>query len=201
MNWCCFPAAMPGCSRWRPGRRAVLGVAGGGAAAARGVAGGHWRWLMGTCPHLARRLAGARLLLDRPVAVAGIPYGYLHRPGGGWRVPAGGPGGGDSVIVRGRVWRSRCTAGGGGRGVASGDAARRRCIVGAFGGIRVRPMRVAGLAIVCAGSSGDAVLDGAACRHWPGLLRQVAAATRVVRTVSGGSGTASDDGGKQRRII
>jgi flavin-dependent dehydrogenase len=30
--------------------------------------------------HLAARLAGARPLLERPLAVAGLPYGYLHPP-------------------------------------------------------------------------------------------------------------------------
>ena len=30
-------------------------------------------------PHLARRLGGARALLDRPLAVARIPYGFVHR--------------------------------------------------------------------------------------------------------------------------
>jgi flavin-dependent dehydrogenase len=34
--------------------------------------------LMEECPHLADRLAGARPLRERPVAVARLPYGYLH---------------------------------------------------------------------------------------------------------------------------
>ncbi len=33
------------------------------------------------CPHLAARLSGARALLDRPLAIAGLPFGYVH-PGG-----------------------------------------------------------------------------------------------------------------------
>ncbi|WP_181159919.1 NAD(P)/FAD-dependent oxidoreductase [Sandaracinobacter neustonicus] len=40
-------------------------------------------------PHLARRLAGAVPLLDRPLAISGVPYGFLHRPSGGdsiWRL-------------------------------------------------------------------------------------------------------------------
>jgi flavin-dependent dehydrogenase len=36
--------------------------------------------LIAECPHLAERLSGARPLLDRPLAVAGLPYGYLHAP-------------------------------------------------------------------------------------------------------------------------
>jgi flavin-dependent dehydrogenase len=31
------------------------------------------------CPHLAMRLAGAEPLLDRPIAITHIPYGYLRR--------------------------------------------------------------------------------------------------------------------------
>ena len=30
------------------------------------------------CPHLAARLAGAVPLLDRPLAISGVPYGYVH---------------------------------------------------------------------------------------------------------------------------
>jgi menaquinone-9 beta-reductase len=38
--------------------------------------------LMHECQHLADRLAGARPLLDRPPAIAGLPYGYTHTPDG-----------------------------------------------------------------------------------------------------------------------
>jgi flavin-dependent dehydrogenase len=31
------------------------------------------------CPHLARRIAGAEPLLDKPIAITHIPYGYLRR--------------------------------------------------------------------------------------------------------------------------
>jgi flavin-dependent dehydrogenase len=31
------------------------------------------------CPHLAMRLAGAQPLLDRPIAITHIPYGYIRR--------------------------------------------------------------------------------------------------------------------------
>lgn len=40
-------------------------------------------------PLLGERLAGAVPLLDRPLAISGVPYGYLHRPGAGetgWRL-------------------------------------------------------------------------------------------------------------------
>lgn len=37
--------------------------------------------LAGSSPHLARRLAGAVPLLDRPLAISNMPYGFLWRPG------------------------------------------------------------------------------------------------------------------------
>jgi flavin-dependent dehydrogenase len=36
--------------------------------------------LQADCPRLAARLAGARSLLAKPLAIAGIPYGLLYRP-------------------------------------------------------------------------------------------------------------------------
>lgn len=61
--------------------------------------GGQWAPVMAAlcagAPHLAQRLRGARPLLPRPLAVAGIPYGHLQ--------PAGGPAGlfrlGDQACV------------------------------------------------------------------------------------------------------
>ncbi len=39
-------------------------------------------------PHLARRLEGALPLLDRPIAISGVPYGFVHQAAGGgfWRL-------------------------------------------------------------------------------------------------------------------
>lgn len=49
-------------------------------------AGGSWEALLASlaqeCPHLALRLADLVALLDRPLAVAGLPYGYVHAPSG-----------------------------------------------------------------------------------------------------------------------
>ena len=36
--------------------------------------------LVHECPHFAERLTGARPMLDRPLAIAGLPYGYTHAP-------------------------------------------------------------------------------------------------------------------------
>jgi menaquinone-9 beta-reductase len=49
------------------------------------ASGGNWLGLLasiaGATPHLGDVLAGATALLPRPLAVAGIPYGLLHKPG------------------------------------------------------------------------------------------------------------------------
>ena len=46
--------------------------------------GGQWNNLLDAlndeCPHLRERLAGASALLPRPLAVAGLPYGYVYAP-------------------------------------------------------------------------------------------------------------------------
>jgi flavin-dependent dehydrogenase len=46
--------------------------------------GGNWHTLldslMAECPHVAERLGNATPLLERPVTVAGLPYGHLHAP-------------------------------------------------------------------------------------------------------------------------
>jgi flavin-dependent dehydrogenase len=48
------------------------------------TSGGSWSALLASllheCPHLADRLAGAQPLLERPVTIAGMPYGYRHAP-------------------------------------------------------------------------------------------------------------------------
>ncbi len=49
------------------------------------VAGGANRWegflakMQQDCPHLAMRLAGAEPVLDKPIAITHIPYGYIRR--------------------------------------------------------------------------------------------------------------------------
>ncbi len=50
-----------------------------------------WDELLGRmlsgCPHLKKRLAGALPLLEKPLAIAGLPYGYVARESGGpWRI-------------------------------------------------------------------------------------------------------------------
>jgi flavin-dependent dehydrogenase len=52
---------------------------------------GSWEKLLsvmqGACPHLAARLDGAECLLEKPLAIAGLPYGHVARESGGvWRL-------------------------------------------------------------------------------------------------------------------
>jgi flavin-dependent dehydrogenase len=43
--------------------------------------------MLASCPHLARRLDGAQCLLDKPLAIAGQPYGHVaHESRGLWRL-------------------------------------------------------------------------------------------------------------------
>jgi hypothetical protein len=41
-------------------------------------------WLAATSPHLNQRLSGARALLERPLAIARVPYGHLPPDGPDW---------------------------------------------------------------------------------------------------------------------
>jgi flavin-dependent dehydrogenase len=51
--------------------------------------GRHWATLIDSvaqdCPHLADRLSGSQTLLDRPLAIANLPYGYVYRAPRGHR--------------------------------------------------------------------------------------------------------------------
>ena len=75
----CSPAAMPACSAWRQGKRCC-------ASHSAVPDSGDRRHLVRPAgsadrgePPLDRILDGAQPLLPRPLAVAGVPYGFLHR--------------------------------------------------------------------------------------------------------------------------
>jgi flavin-dependent dehydrogenase len=136
-------------------------------------------WLLGACPHLAGRLAGSVSLLERPVAVAGIPYGFVHRGrGDGGLFRLGDQAGvipslaGDGVAIALTSGRLAAEA-----WLAGGDAA-----VGYHRRLRRklhRPVRVAGLAHRLMRAPGMQAWGLAACRQWPGLLSCLASATRI----------------------
>jgi flavin-dependent dehydrogenase len=148
--------------------------------------GGNWDSLIdgltNECPHLRERLGGARALLDRPLAVAGLPYGYLHaadrgdlpglfRLGDQAAVIASLTGDGVALALASgslaaRVWLAgrgdadyhRRVADGLTRQMRLASAIHRLCLAR-----RLQPWIVAG------------------CRLWPGTMRLAAAATRAER--------------------
>ena len=145
------------------------------------AAGGRWDavldGLRGECGHLRARLDGAAPLLDRPLSIAGVPYGFVHRGGedGVFRlgdqaavIPSFS---GDGMAIA--LHSARLAAGVLLAGGDSGEYARRmRSDV-------ARPMRVA-RALYALGrtGAGQAALM-AACAMWPGVIRAAALGTRV----------------------
>ena len=149
------------------------------------ASGGCWEALLASLlqesPHLADRLAGARPQLERPLAVAGLPYGYLHTPprdaapglfrlGDQASVIASLTGDGValalvSASLATRTWLDR--------GNAAAEYHRRLTL-----GL-ARQMRLATLVhrFCCAASAQPWVVQ--ACRAWPGVMRLCAAWTRV----------------------
>jgi menaquinone-9 beta-reductase len=131
-------------------------------------------------PLLARRLAGATACLAQPLAIAGTPYGHLHRP-----AHAEPPGlfrlgdqacvvpslVGDGVAIAlhsarraAAVWLSRGSAADYHAGLA-----RRAAL----------PLRFAALVHAACCSAGTQALVAAACRAWPPALGMAAALSRV----------------------
>jgi flavin-dependent dehydrogenase len=148
-------------------------------------AGGGWDSLLDhlreTAPHLARRLTGASALRKRPVAIAAIPYGFVHRP--------------SSPPPAGRVFRLGDQVGvipslaGDGIAIAlhTGQLAALAVLDGADPAAYHR--RAAsdlsgqiGRAMLAHGLARRAVVQPAlvaACRTCPSLMRMMAARTRV----------------------
>jgi len=137
--------------------------------------------LFDECPHLARRLDGARALLPRPLAIARVPYGFLHRP-----APADGEGlfrlGDQAAVIPSFSGDGMAIAMHSGRlaaevylehgAAASLFHARLRRDLG-------RPLRLAtALDAVGRLAPGRRALMGA-CRLWPGAMRLAASGTRV----------------------
>jgi flavin-dependent dehydrogenase len=186
-------AALTGCVELLlfPGGYAGLQLVEGGAAVlcvlverARFAAAGTWGGLLATltasCPHLAMRLDGAAPLRQRPVSVANIPYGHLHRhdpqaPPGLFRI------GDQACVIPSLTGDGIAIALQSGRFAAEswlegGTAAdHHRSLAGTLG----RQMRLAGaLHRICLNKStqGPAV---AVTRSFPGLLRLAASWTRL----------------------
>ena len=133
-----------------------------------------------TCRHLGDRLAGAREAFDRPLTIAGVPYGYRYRPQAGdppqrFRV-------GDQCAVI-------ASFAGDGMAIAmqSGRAAAEAILAGEDARAyharqRAHFRRQIGLALALYRLGEPAALQPwlvAAAQRWPGLAARLAAWTRV----------------------
>jgi flavin-dependent dehydrogenase len=147
--------------------------------------GGRWDSLLDAlteeCPHLRTRLAGARGLLDQPLAVAGLPYGYVYTTSR--RDPPGLLRLGDQAVVIASL-----TGDGVALALASGSLAARTWLAGGSGAQyhdrlaarRSRQMRVASaIHRVCLTPALQPWV-AATCGLWPGAIRLAASATRTL---------------------
>ena len=144
--------------------------------------GGSWHRLLpallAESPHLARRLADARPCLERPLAVAGLPYGFVHRAAEGdassvYRV--GDQMGvipslaGDGIAIALRTGRQAAADRLAGRGAAAYHRRLRRALI--------RPVGLAGVVhALCLSRHQEWAV--AASRAMPGLIGMLAAWTR-----------------------
>jgi flavin-dependent dehydrogenase len=153
--------------------------------------GGRWAGLLDAliddCPQLGDRLAGAQALLERPLAVANLPYGYVHRS----------PGGNSSRLFRlgdqAAVIPS-LTGAGVSLALASGSLAAHAWLDGAGSdryhrrfatGLRLQ-MRAAMAVHAMSLNPNTQPWVVPTCIMWPGLMRIVAAATRARRLTHNG---------------
>ena len=137
-------------------------------------------WLMQTSPNLARRLSGVQAVTSRPIAVAGIPYGFVHRepdhPGLfrlGDQASVIPSLAGDGVAIAlysgslaARVWLASGTS----------EATYHHRLRRGVG----HPIRIAGLVHHLCRNSVMQPWAVTACRCWPGLMRWLARETRVI---------------------
>ncbi len=144
--------------------------------------GGTWPALLASLcaesPALARRLDGARELLPRPLTIARVPYGFLHRAperpglyrlGDQMAVIPSFCGDGISIALHSAAAAARAVLAGEGP-----DAHHRRMRADAGG-----PVRLATLLAAAGSTSAGARLLVAAFGAWPGGMRVVAGMTRV----------------------
>jgi flavin-dependent dehydrogenase len=137
-----------------------------------------WRRLVLSVPHLARRLDGAGACWLRPLAIYGMPYGYLHGAGDEGAVYRVG----DQVAVipsftgDGMAMALHSGAAAAGAILAGRPpAAFHRDVAAAFR----RPVR---LATLVSSAAGRPWLQGAlatVCRLAPGLIGEIASRTRI----------------------
>lgn len=128
------------------------------------------------CPLLDRRLTGAQPCTARPLAISGLPYGYVRTGGDGpWRlgdqavvIPSFAGDGMSIALHSARLAAERYLAGG------TADDYQRTLAHDVAGQVR----RATLLSQVSVQPWGQAVLAGAV-RFLPGLMREVARSTRI----------------------
>jgi flavin-dependent dehydrogenase len=148
-------------------------------------AGGRWDQLMqsllGECPHLAARLSGAGPALERPLSIAGLPYGFIHAahpddPPGLFRV-------GDQAAVIPSL-----TGDGIALALSSGSLAARTWLQHGHSAGRyhrgnaaliTQQMRIATAIHGLCRSGPTQAWVVRACRLWPGAMRLAAGWTRL----------------------
>jgi menaquinone-9 beta-reductase len=146
--------------------------------------GGRWNSLLEAlteeCPHLRMRLTGARALLDHPLAVAGLPYGYVYTTSR--RDPPGLLRLGDQAAVIASL-----TGDGVALALASGSLAARMWLGGGEAHYHdrlaaglARQMRVASTVHRLCLNPALQPWVAAICGLWPGAIRLAAAATRAL---------------------
>ncbi len=149
-------------------------------------AGGRWDSLLdslaGDAPLLTRRLSGATPCLDRPLAIAGTPYGHLHRSarqappdlfrlGDQACVVPSLAGDGMAIALQSAMAATSTWLGGGNAADYHARFARQARA----------PMRFASLIhFACRAPAAQPVV-AAACRAWPTTLGLAASLTRVAR--------------------
>lgn len=149
-------------------------------------AGSRWDTLLddlaGEAPLLLRRLAGATPCLERPLAIAGTPYGHLHRfahdaPPDLFRlgdqacVVPSLAGDGMAIALQSAMAATSIWLGGGNAADYHTSFARRASV----------PLRFASLIHFACRTPAAQAMVVAACRAWPATLGLAASLTRVAR--------------------
>ncbi len=139
---------------------------------------GYVRHVRATCPHARERLEGAAPLLDKPLAVSAIPYGFVRRKAVGENLWAVGDqaavipsftGDGMSIALYSGVRAAESVLRG-----ESAEAFQRSL----HGTLRPQVMRATALSLALVREPAKSLVVGAV-RLWPGLMRGAASATRL----------------------
>lgn len=177
-----FPGGYGGLQLVEHDRAVVCALVPGGWLRAEGEG---WSRLIDASPHLCARLSGAVPVLPKPLAISGLPYGYVHAADGHespglFRL-------GDQAVVIGSL-----TGDGVALALASGSLAARVYLSGQTATKYHRQLAVSvSRQMRLASATHRLCLDptyqpwlSAACGLWPGSLRLIASLTRARHLVN-----------------